>query len=208
MPRRKRARKIPPWFEYSDPPSSSESSSEESILTQPRPKVSNVQPSIPIRNDPVPETHVPLEAGNDHLAALFEEFHTMQEDEVQDLTDLETDHENNGETIDELAKQWLLIELQHNISKTASNLLWTLALKMVPMLPQTKKKPPGFPHLRRKLYQNNLPPIKLSFGFEHKATGQLHYVQQETTPLSKYPSSQYRKLYEIATIQVKTLNSI
>ena len=60
-----------------------------------------------------------------------------------------------------LCKDWILIEVSHRVSKEASSQYWKLANQMFHHLYNTKgnirRKIPQLPHLRRKVYNDNVP---------------------------------------------------
>ena len=74
----------------------------------------------------------------------------------------------------ELAKAWLSVELSHNISKTASDQLWKLALASFKPLLDAKiedkitKKTPQFPQLRKYLYKQYASPISVRTGYKNE----------------------------------------
>ena len=137
-----------------------------------------------------------------HLTALFQEYRDLHQDEQEE--DIFTPSESENEpliSIEELAKKWLNIELSHHVSKTASNEFWKVALQIIPKLVPMKKTP-TFPTLRKKMYGSLIPPINLHIAYENKATGEVQYVDQESTPISAFPVSDYTKLFEVATVKV------
>lgn len=64
------------------------------------------------------------------------------------------------------------------------------------------KSIPKFEWQRRKLYDDNVPPINLKIGYLNKETNDVTVVQGEKTPVSKFSPMQYTKLYEVATVKV------
>ena len=103
----------------------------------------------------------------------------------------------------------MLLELQHCVSKEASNEFWKLATKFMPRLYELKqlqqihRAPQQFPHIRRQLNRTHVPKISLDYGFKNKQTGEIIEVKNlEVDPVSRFPSSTHIKLYEIASIKV------
>ena len=69
------------------------------------------------------------------------------------------------------------------------------------------RKIPQFPQLRAKLYENEVPDVKLTIGYESKLTGEITIVEDvASTPVSNFPPSTYRKLYEIAYVSVSLIS--
>lgn len=106
-------------------------------------------------------------------------------------------------------RQWLLMELNHRVSLTASNAFWKLSTRYLPDLMEAKvrerrtRKIPQFRSIRQSLYKENVPRISLDFGYEVKSTGDIIILSDlDSTPTSKFPPSEYRKLYETAKIKV------
>lgn len=103
----------------------------------------------------------------------------------------------------------MLLELRHHVSKTASNEFWSTAVKLLPKLTEAKriaesrKKIPKFRSIRDKIYKENVPEISLEVAYEHKETGDIIILQDlEKTPVSKFPPSTYKKLYETVRVKV------
>ena len=109
--------------------------------------------------------------------------------------------------LDELSKEWLLLELRHRVSKAASNDFWDLACSKFHNLMETKiaemvyKKVPKFQNQRKKLFSMHIPKINLSIGYKDKTTNEVIVVEAEKTPVS-YSPSDFIKLFEVATVKV------
>lgn len=58
------------------------------------------------------------------------------------------------------------------------------------------------PHLRRKLYAAELPPVHLQIAYESKEDGEITVVDAESTPISRFPPSTHRRIYDIAYVKV------
>ena len=112
--------------------------------------------------------------------------------------------------LQDFSEKWLMVENNHNVSKTATDCFWRLAIDGVHSLFRLKniqkvtRKVPQFSHLRRTLVAKSVPPIKMDFGYLNKDTGMLEEVTDvQHTPISQFPRSEYTKAYEIASIEVK-----
>ena len=107
-----------------------------------------------------------------------------------------------------ICERWQLIEINHNVSKTATNEFWEVAVKLLPTLIQTKqnlgitRKIPQFVHIRRMLNRKILPPIQHVTAYRNERTNEIHEVKDEENH-NDYKSSRYTKIYETASVQVK-----
>ena len=112
-----------------------------------------------------------------------------------------------ADLLDDLARKWILLEIDHKVSKKASNAFWSLAKRAFPMLQQSKidqmvyKDIPDFPYQRSKLYKDHVPPISIETGFLNNENNEVIVVESDKAP-SKYPAPQYSKLYEAASVKV------
>lgn len=114
-----------------------------------------------------------------------------------------------------LTEAWILSELGHRMSLTASNEFWKIATEFFPRLIEAKqresitKKIPQFRTIRESLYKSHVPPIRLEFAYEVKETGDIIILSDlESTPASRFPPSNFTKLYESAKIEVNSENDI
>lgn len=58
--------------------------------------------------------------------------------------------------------------------------------------------------IRKNIYKDMCPEIKMTFGFRKKSDGSIITVAADSTPLSKFQRDpEYDKLYEEAHIEVK-----
>ena len=112
----------------------------------------------------------------------------------------------------ELAEQWMLIEVAHRVSKTASNAFWRLANKMFPEVYEKKKemdiktKVPQFAHIRRILHVKKVPPISMEVAYENKETGEVITVKGlNKLPVSKFSPDKFTKLYEQASVKAEDI---
>ena len=107
-----------------------------------------------------------------------------------------------------LSEDWLHIQLTHDVSASAANSYWKLALASFPALQAAKensdvrKNTPGFEHLRRKLYSESCPEVTMNFCFLNKNTSEIEKVTCQKSPAKRFPKSKYIKLYEEAHIKV------
>lgn len=111
--------------------------------------------------------------------------------------------------LDKLRKDWVLLEIKHRCSKTASNEFWELAKEGFPNLVRAKynemvSKPiPQFPSQRKKLIKQHVPNINLKIGYLNKDTNEEIEVEGDKTPVSKFNPQKFQKLYEVATVEVR-----
>ena len=105
-----------------------------------------------------------------------------------------------------------MTEVNHRVSKEASNKFFELGLKWFSKLEETKRnqgirKPTAqFAHLRKKMYSKHVPPIKLDITYQHIESGEITHLEGlSATPTSKFPPSQYKKLLEVAYVEVKKI---
>lgn len=100
------------------------------------------------------------------------------------------------------------MELDHNVSKSATDAFWKLSCDRMPGLfrakeiEQIRKKVPQFTHIRRSIYDKKSPDVDLQIGYANKMTGEVTEVNSNVTPTSQYPRSDYQKVYEIASVKV------
>ena len=112
------------------------------------------------------------------------------------------------ESLNDLSKKWLELEMKHRTSKRASDDFWRLAKEAFPKMYRAKldgnvhKPIPQFHCKRAKLFKNNVTPIKLEIAYLNKNTNNVEIVEGAKTPMSRFNPRQYEKLYEVATVQV------
>lgn len=114
---------------------------------------------------------------------------------------------NYRDILKELAKEWIYNESHHKVSKRATDEFWRIANKYFHELYMAKgdfgRKIPQFPHLRNQLYDDEVPTVSLEIGYQSKEDGQVTIVEDVTSdPVSRFPTSQYRRIYEIASVKV------
>lgn len=118
---------------------------------------------------------------------------------------LDTDYRD---ILTDLAKQWILVEVDHRVSKEATNIFWRIANSMFHRMYMAKgnrgRKIPQFEQLRNKLNQTNTPTVHLDLGYQSKEDGEITVVQGATSnPVSQFPPCTYKRLYEIASVDVR-----
>ena len=120
------------------------------------------------------------------------------EEEVGELT--------YGDLLNQLSEKWLLVQLTHDVSATATNSFWDAAMKLLPDLLQQKettdarKKIPGFIHLRNKQFKEKCPEVHVKHVYLNKGTQEI--VISNNNADQNYPKSHYKKLYEEAHVKV------
>lgn len=66
-----------------------------------------------------------------------------------------------------------------------------------------QKAVPQFVHLRRKIVNKYVPPIKFEVGFVNRTTEEVTILKDlESIPTGRFPPNEYRKQYEIASVKV------
>lgn len=113
--------------------------------------------------------------------------------------------------LQKLCEEWVLLELKHRSSKSASNEFWALSTKLFPKLYEAKtneninSKIPQFRSIRQKMYQDKVPKIMIEVAYEVKETGDVIILKDlEKIPVKQYPPSHFKKLYESASVNVST----
>lgn len=164
------------------------------------------------------ETHIQHNGGEDeedHEEVEDEEVSPSSGEEAmgQDDEEIEAEGpvnvENYSTVLTKFAEKWLLTQQTHNVSATATEKFWDIALKFLPELVEHKardsitKKTPAFTQERKKLYKNLCPEVKMFFGFKHKSTGVIETVECTSTPNMTFQRNpEYIKVFEEAQIQV------
>ena len=107
------------------------------------------------------------------------------------------------------SNQWQHAQLTHHVSLAASNNFWKLSFDYVPKIlelkkaEKLKKKIPQFYQVRKNIYKDICPEVKMTFVFLNLNDGTLTLVKDDHTPLKQYQRNpQYKKLYEEAHIEV------
>ena len=114
------------------------------------------------------------------------------------------------------SKEWLAVQLTHQVSLKATDKYWQLSLKWMPRLlaaknrQNLKRKIPKFQNQRNKFFNRECPRIGMNFVYKHNDTGEIKYVNDvDTAPKKRFDQDpHYTKLYETAFIQVITITII
>ena len=140
----------------------------------------------------------------------------MENNDLIDTTDISSDddidiptYQDFSKMLKSVAKDWLLLEISHNVSKTASDAFWEVAKKLLHGLVEEqlkskkKKKIPTFTHIRRLLVVQHCPDIKLNLGYKRKDNGEMVILDDlRKIPVTQYNRGGYEPMYEIASLQV------
>ena len=108
-----------------------------------------------------------------------------------------------------LSEKWLLVELEHTVSKAASNSFWGLATTILPSLFEAKnrlritRKVPQFVHIRRKLHKQYVPAIHHKTAFQQEGSQDVIHV--DVPGLDPRLNDSHKKIFETATVSVITL---
>ena len=140
---------------------------------------------------------------------VAEEDEPLEEEEVQ-----EEDGDHYFSVLSSLSEKWLNTQLTHNVSAAATNSFWKISMELIPKLVSQKesdnitRKTPTFTQERRKLYRDNCPPVKMTFAFKNKSTGNIETVDCDATPMNAYQRNpSYVKVFEEAHVEVITINN-
>ena len=107
-----------------------------------------------------------------------------------------------------LTEKWLVLESKHRTSKSASEDFWQLSKHFFPLLARARidqmvyKPIPKLRSQRKKIKKENVPKITLKIGYVDKETDEIFIVKDEKTPIKRFGPGQYKKLFEVATVQV------
>ena len=135
-----------------------------------------------------------------------------EHDSTHDDTDMEIENdtfESFKSVHENLVKDWISVEIDHHVSKAASNAFWIVADKFFHRLYEAKKregitrKIPQFVQERNKLYDNKVPDISMKVAYKHNVTGEISMVEAtDSIPTSQHPPNLYTKIYEVASVEV------
>ena len=108
------------------------------------------------------------------------------------------------------SNQWLHAKLTHHVSLTAANAFWKLSFQYVGRLLQMKidqnikRKIPQFPQVKKVLYKNMCPDVKMSCAFLDKTNNSITHIAENDEQFSIIQGdANYQKLYEEAHIEVR-----
>ena len=161
-----------------------------------------------------PDQHLQQEHGNEHgqeqQQQQLDQQEQQQQNDVSDSGSDTDDDSHNGEDdydsiMEKLKSEWLLAEIEHSTSKTASETLWNLSMKYFTQLPTARgraKKTNQFKTIRKKMHEELLPPVELEIGYRNISTGEIEIVRDTVTPVKRYSSRNYEKIFEIGTLKV------
>ena len=183
------------------------------IMVNPEMEVRN-HPPLQQENHPVfPQPNNPV-VPQPNNPVVQHENHPVVEQESDDEIFSEPDEEEDDydSILSELKALWLHTEIDHTVSKTASELFWKIGLEFFSKMTlaqatdNKKKKTPQFQSIRKHMYEDLLPPIDLEIAYKNRENGIIQIVKETNTPLKRFPPSKFEKLYEIGTIKVCFLN--
>lgn len=147
-----------------------------------------------------------LDVGEDAFESEPEPDDPDDDVEVQDDV-----NDSYKDLLEKLSEKWITLEINHRMSKTASNELWELAKSTFPRLHRAKmeervcKKIPKFPTLRDKLYATHVPKIRMEIAYKNKETGGITIIEDAlSTPVTRFHPHLYEKLYESAKVEVRS----
>lgn len=131
----------------------------------------------------------------------------ISSDEEADLESINGEEEHYNDILKELKSQWLLTEIDHCVSKTASEAFWKLSLLYFSKLANAigkKKKTPLFKSIRKNMITDLVPKVDLEIGYRNRTSGEILVVKDTTTPLKRFPLDKFEKIYEIGTMDVSS----
>ena len=118
------------------------------------------------------------------------------------------DRESFQYLLSQLSEDWIVNEVDHKVSKTASSEFWNIAAKWMfaitaAFIREKKKKFPKFPHIRKKLKKKHVPRVSLETAYINKETRELTIAADtDKVPVSQFPPDKYQKVYESAKVKV------
>ena len=122
------------------------------------------------------------------------------EDVDEDVVDLELDN-----PLEILAREWLIIEMSHNVSKRASDKFWKAAQRYISnQFTKEQSRNESFTHIRRQLRKKYCPEVSLDLAYKHIKTGEICMKTDVQKITSKFRKPEYEPLYEIASVQVRS----
>ena len=197
------------------PPRDAPEQQQEQVQPSP-PREAPEQQQQQVQNAPSPPRYAPEQQQQQPIFPIHQQQqeqedddHRMQEEEEEDdiqhqaaLSDDSMDDDfplpdGDVEDYDSILKQlkskWILVEIDHSVSKSASELFWKLALHYFPKLHSCigKKKTPQFKTIRRHMYNNLVPPIQLEIGYKDRNSGEVTIVKDTITPIKRFSPAKY-----------------
>ena len=135
----------------------------------------------------------------------------LDESDDDENADENPDFTTYKKILQDLAEDWILVEIDHHVSKSATDAFWKVATAKFKQLFEArearnmKRKIPQFPYLRQTLYDKKVPRISMEIAYQNKETEEITVIEDvEKAPVSKYPPDKFVKLYEKATVKVIT----
>ena len=113
--------------------------------------------------------------------------------------------------LEEFGHLWLATLVNHDISMSAASYLWKLAFSWIPKIIQQKhdeqvtRKTPQFPHLRRKLLNQLVPPVWICAAYFNLETNEVIKPAASNVAHEKKFNdiNKFKKLYEITSVSIK-----
>ena len=138
----------------------------------------------------------------DPSTSTSSESHDSHSDS-ESVSEVEYEFEEKETWVTKLAKEWMLLELTHRVSKTATDAFWKLATTTFTQKLGIAKVPkiPTFRTLRTHIQRTMLPKITITTCYKDE-NGELQQDVQETTRVSKFPAKHFEKQYRIASVKV------
>ena len=166
---------------------------------------------VPDPSLPSPQHHPEIDLeSNQNYASESDSDNDSDKDTDSDSEDVAMDATGYFDLLDQLVKDWMSIQLTHNVSLTATYEFWKLALKTFPKLMEVKKaenverKTPQFIHLKRQLYKDVCPKIYLDLVYLDTTTNESVHVDSTHIPVREYEQNpRYLKQCKTAKIKVR-----
>ena len=137
---------------------------------------------------------------------------------TREVDDTGTDNDDEVEdeyttNLEKFKSMWMVTEIQHCVSKTATDAFWKLGLQYFPQLSaaqnrEHRKKINQFKTIRRHFYKDRIPPIDIKIGFRNRTSGEIVIVNDTVTPIKRFNNKEYEKVYEIGTVKVTYIYNI
>ena len=144
------------------------------------------------------------------MPSTFNDFEDDSDEELEEIEEIPLD-DSYEDMLHNLGKIWSEATVRHNISIEGASYLWRTAFKFIGTILQKKedigntRKLPQFKHLRRKIMNKSVPPVKIRLAYLNLDTG-----LEETPPPSligphkAYSDvTKYQKLYEISSVSIR-----
>ena len=151
----------------------------------------------------------------DDGANIDEEVQPQHEWQEQSINSSDREYVDYTDLKNKLIEDWLVVEIDHRVSKAASNAFWSLAdstfhkLYALKEQQNIKRNVPQFEHLRKILYKNNTPTIYMEVAYKNNETGEIITLQNiEKIPAKQYTKDKFTKLYEQASVKAEDLLKI